>query len=156
MCKIKLTTEVEISTSQIITSLMSGEMSNERREDIAVALMETLPAEYIESVVERVLKLSNDTREDFAVALMGALPEKLKMSVVERVFTGDKDKQLCMMLLEDEYEKLLEVVREVVFRTPGNMDEHIAKLIRVFVDPRGIHNKQEVCYDLQQLIATNL
>ena len=125
MCKIKLTTEVEISTSQIINGLMSGEMTNERREDIAVALMETLP-------------------------------EDSKATVVERVFTGDSDKQLCMMLLEDEYEKLLEVAREVVSRMPGNADELIVKLIRAFIDPRGLHSKQEVCYDLQQLIAANL
>lgn len=125
MCKIKLTTEVEISTSQIINSLMSGEMTNERREDIAVALMETLP-------------------------------EESKITVVERVFTGDSDKQLCMMLLEGEYEKLLEVARDVVCKMPGSADELIVKLIRAFIDPRGLHSKQEVCYDLQQLIAANL
>lgn len=125
MCKIKQLIEVEISTAQIIEALMSGEMTNERREDIAVALMESMP-------------------------------EDSKATVVERVFTGDSDKQLCMMLLEDEYEKLLEVAREVVRRMPGNADEAVAKFIRSFIDPRGIHSKQEVCYDLQQLIAYNL
>lgn len=124
MCTIKKTVDVEISTDQMIAAMMSPELSTDRRETIAVALLEDLPEERKISVLDR---MNFTPSEEWLSAEVSR----------DRDFTEAQRGQ---------------ILQSLIWRSASD----VAKFVRSLVDPRGIHTKQEVCYELQQLIANNL